>query len=398
MTTRARQEHVLYVLGGYPVLSETFVLNEIAGLRAGGTRVSVLAMKPGQPDSVDPAASGRYVVAGAPDLLTAGRAWTWWLTRHPWRCVKLVQRLISLRGSVGRFVALQLPQALRAAVEEPVDAVHVHFAWQASSMALYVGALLDAPVSVTVHADDLYLPSRDLAEKLALMDRVVTVCQFNADLIGERGYAISDLRIVPCGVDVPDEEPAPVRGADVLSVGRLVRKKGYPDLLDAFAVVARRRPDATLEIIGDGPLRSQLEDQIVALGLQDRVTLRGAAPHAEVLRRLAECTVFTLASRVDPWGSSDALPVAIREAMARGRPVVATDVAGIPETLDGVGWVTPTGDAQALAGALLEVIDDPAVAEQRGLAGRDRTLAHYTLDHTVQGMRTTLGLTTQTEA
>ena len=266
--------------------------------------------------------------------------------------------------------------------------MHTHFGWRATAPALYVSAMLRVPATATLHAADLYMPSRQLGRRLVQMQTVVTVCEFNVPLIEQLGVRREGVAIVPCGVET-DVPCCPVTEPDlVVSVGRLVDKKGFDVLVRAFRTVADRRPSARLQIVGDGPLRDDLAALVSELGLGAHVDLAGGMPHAEVLARIEAGAVFALSCRQLPNGDSDAMPVAIREAMVRARPVVATAVAGIPESVDEqVGWLVPSGDEDAVAAAVLEALTHPGEAAARGARGRERAQRDWSLDGCASQLR-----------
>ncbi|MBI2951481.1 glycosyltransferase family 4 protein, partial [bacterium] len=164
----------------------------------------------------------------------------------------------------------------------------------------------------------------------------------------------------------------------VASVGRLVPVKGHVHLIDALPEVLRRRPDAAVLIVGDGPMRRDLEDRARSLSVADRVRLPG---HREdVARVLGAADLFALPSL------NEGLGLALVEAMAMGLATVASRVGGVPEVvLDGeTGLLTPPGDAGALAGAILRLMDDPEARDRMGAAGRERARAHFSIERTVQ--------------
>ena len=192
---------------------------------------------------------------------------------------------------------------------------------------------------------------------------MVTVCNFNIGVLNGMGVSsVGDggVAMVPCGVAVPAADASritPNRGPDVVSVGRLIEKKGFDCLIRAVALVRDRLPNVQTMIVGEGPERPALTRLIAELGLENNVTLAGAKSHQETLELIETAKVFCLACRRDSNGDCDALPVVIREAMARAVPVVSTRVAGIPETIDEeVGWlVDPNAPAQ-LADAVMAAL------------------------------------------
>lgn len=385
---------IVYLLRHYPQLSQTFVRNEIAGLRALGHDVRVLSVKGSDTEHVDADWAGPY--DRWPSVLTADglRALAWWSTHHPLQTLRMLAAARAMGFSDHRRQALlEVPVvARRLADGGEVSAVHTHFAWPVSlEPTVLLARLLGARSSVTTHARDIYLPAPGLPRLLALVDRMVTVCCYNVAELQRTGLwpvGRAEPVVVPCGVEVSADPPEPRGGgAQVVSVGRLVEKKGFDDLIAAMAHVVHEAPGARLDIIGDGPRRCSLERQVARLGLDDVVTLRGAAPHAEVLHAIAGADVFALACRVDTDGDSDAMPVVIREAMARAVPVVTTEVAGISESVDdSVGWLVPQRDPVSLAAALTAALTHGGETAARGGRGRRRVEEAWTVAHTADAM------------
>ena len=170
-----------------------------------------------------------------------------------------------------------------------------------------------------------------------------------------------------------------------MSVGRLVAFKGFDDLIDACAQLARSRIDFVCDIIGDGPLRETLQAKIEQLDLSSRVNLLGSLSQGAVLEKLQAADIFALASTTDAQGATDVFPTVILEAMASARPVVSTRLAGIPElVVDGqTGMLAPPGDSTALAHALEQLLRDPELRLRFGHAGRARIEQHFRIEQTV---------------
>ena len=197
----------------------------------------------------------------------------------------------------------------------------------------------------------------------------------------EEGCPLDKIVVIPNGVDLGrfrnGAMAAPVSltelpaGPILGSVGRLSPKKGQATLLEAAALVLRRRPDAAFVLAGDGPQRAELGAHAERLGLNGQLRFLGLLEDPVPL--LARMSVFVLPSHME--GMSNAL----LEAMAAGRPVVATDVGGNREVvLDGVtGLLVPPRDSGRLAAALLALLEDPARAVRMGAAGRARVHAHF---------------------
>jgi glycosyltransferase involved in cell wall biosynthesis len=191
------------------------------------------------------------------------------------------------------------------------------------------------------------------------------------------------LRVVHHGTDISYFNPrarAPQPGS-IVSVGRLVPKKGYADLVRALELLALRGVGFRCEIFGDGPLRETLEAQVRAAGLVGRVTFAGSRVQPEIGDAYQRATVFVLAPVVTGDGDRDGIPNVLVEAMASQVPVVSTTVSGIPELIDdGVdGLLVPPSDPPSLADAIRRVLADPELAVSLGLAARRKVEREFDL-------------------
>jgi glycosyltransferase involved in cell wall biosynthesis len=163
----------------------------------------------------------------------------------------------------------------------------------------------------------------------------------------------------------------PPAGPMVLAVGGLTERKNPLSLLQAFARVRRGRPDALLALVGDGPLAAAVDAGVHRLGLDGAVIRPGAVPHHEVAGWVAACDLLAIVSRLEPLG------VAALEALAGGRPVVATRVGGVGEVVPdpGAGRLVDPMDPAAIASAILAVLDDPPAPEECRRAAEPHALA-----------------------
>jgi colanic acid/amylovoran biosynthesis glycosyltransferase len=377
---QVKPRRVIYVLFRYPQLSQTFVRDEIAALRNAGTDVTVLSLD--EPDSDTPPAewAGPYRQVRRPGNREAVVSLLWWLRRRPMGVARLLV-LAAREPTRRRYMLTRVPAMTRSLMSDSATHVHTHFAWDTATVTSAIAALLDVPATATVHAKDLYAqPAATVRRRLTRFEEVVTVCNFNVGYLQGSGTAGQDggppVRVIPCGVAVPDD-PAPHVTDDVVSVGRLIEKKGFDVLLRALAALGGGWEQAT--IVGDGPERGRLEALAQELGLSGRVRFAGALPHAEALAHIAAARVFCLPARPAPDGDSDAMPVVIREAMARAVPVVATRLAGIPESVDEeVGWLADPGSVTSLTTALRAALSDEGERDRRGRQARDRAARLWT--------------------
>jgi glycosyltransferase involved in cell wall biosynthesis len=275
-----------------------------------------------------------------------------------------------------------------------VDHVHVHFANRAAHTAMFLKEISGIPFSVTAHGQDFMkdLGNDDLLREIcAAAEFVAAETDYSRDLLRQRcPDSAAKIHRVYNGMDLtrfpaPDYEASINHAPRIVSIGRLVTFKGFEYLIDACAELARQDLDFSCEIIGDGPLRGDLETRIRKLNLSDRVHLRGSLSQGAVLEKLKSADIFALASVTDAQGASDVFPTVIIEAMAAARPVVSTRLAGIPESVvhGETGLLVPPEDTMALAEALGQFIEDAKLRLHYGRAGRARIEQHFRIEHTV---------------
>ncbi len=274
-----------------------------------------------------------------------------------------------------------------------VHHVHVHFANRAAHTALFLKEISGIPFSVTAHGQDFMkdLGSDDLLREICVAAEFVAAeTDYSRDLLRQRcPNSAAKIHRVHNGIDL-ERFPAPRscngnRIPRIVSVGRLVPFKGFDDLIDACAELARRRIDFVCDIIGDGPRRETLQAKIEQLDLSSRVNLLGSLSQGAVLEKLQAAQIFALASTTDAQGATDVFPTVILEAMASARPVVSTRLAGIPElVVDGqTGMLAPPGDSTALAHALEQLLRHPELRLRFGDAGRARIEQDFRIEQTV---------------
>lgn len=355
---------VAYLLKRFPRLSQTFVLDELLALERSGLDLVVLARR----GSDEPLQHARVSDLRAPvHLLAPGDA--------PVRPDAVARRLRELE----------------------VDHVHAHFATWASATAAAAAPLAGVPFSFTAHATDLYRADVDvdaLAARVAAARFVVTVTDDNRRWLqarlDERGRSGRVLRLYN-GMDL-DRLPrsrTPRATRRLVAVGRLVEKKGFDDLLGALALLEAAGCPLELDLVGEGPLRPQLERRVAELGLGGAVRLLGALPQEEVLDRVRAATALVLPAVVAADGDRDALPTVVLEAMALGTPVVSTRVSGIPEMVehDRSGLLVEQRDRAALADAVRRLVGEPALGERLADAARARVEERFSLAANVAELR-----------
>jgi colanic acid/amylovoran biosynthesis glycosyltransferase len=365
----------------YPALSETFVVNEILTLHRIGHEVTVETAAWAEHAMPVPEAVPVHCwdEDGVP---RRARNVAWLIARHPLGCARdLLDRRRWSREEEVRPLRALAPAARRIA-ERGDTHLHAHFAAGVALDALRLGRLLGLRYSVTAHAYEIYREPRNLPEKLGRAALATGECEYSVrDLraLVDDGHA-ERVQVVTMGVDHAQfrrRTPYP-GGRSVLAVGRLVEKKGFRHLIDAAA----RVPLDRLTIVGDGPLRAELETQARELGLEGIVHFAGARRAAGVRDALEDADVVVISAVPVADGDRDVLPLIAGEALAMEVPVIASDFVGLPEVVhEPWGRLVPPADADALARALADVLDRPP--DERvamGRAGREFVVATRDLE------------------
>ena len=293
---------------------------------------------------------------------------------------------------------LRLYQAIYLGLRMQRDGLqhlHAHFAGMAARTAYWVGQFFGIPFSFTAHANNIFAP-RDFVVSLSkLVDAaaaVVTVSDYAASDLKARfpGSATKVQRIYN-GVDLSRfHPPDPGSGTPaIVSIGRLIEKKGFADLISACALLTSRRRRFVCEIIGEGPLEETLLAQIASADVAGCVRLVGPQTQEQIALRLAHATIFVLPCTREADGGMDNLPTVIMEAMAAGLPVISTPLGGIPEMVEHevTGELVPERDPVAICAAMERLISDPERARRLGDKSRQTAQEKFSIERSGRELR-----------
>jgi glycosyltransferase involved in cell wall biosynthesis len=369
------------ILKGYPRISESFISAEILLLESLGLEIEICSLRQPResfthehvkhikaPVTYTP----EYVLPHCRTLARANRALFGRLGSHYARCLRgALKRAAQRRDPATVRHFLQAGYLSQTCLSKPSIAhIHAHFCHTPASVALFASELLGVPFSFTAHAKDIYTSEPDqLARKISRARFVVTCTRYNAQYLRRLSDALgctTPIHTIYHGIDTrlfhPEGPPPPGPPFRILSVGRLVEKKGYDDLLEALGILERQGVDFEFFHIGSGELEWPLRSMVEKRRLAHRVTMLGTRPHSEVLAHYGKAHCFALACKVAPNGDRDGIPNVLVEAMATGLPVVATRVSAIPELVqDGLtGTLVAPQDPKALAAALKDVLAFPS--------------------------------------
>lgn len=385
---------IAYLFERFPSFGQTFCYREVTELRQ-GVDVSVFSIRrPSDEPAEDWDAEivrgvtylpeEKELLAEIEQLARAGRI--------PEKAVRAIQewdrRPDFLRLYQAAFVGARLQ-------ESGVKRVHAHFAGMAARTAYWIREFFEIDFSFTAHANDIFAP-RDFAIGLTNLFEtaklIVTVSDFAVAQLQKRfPRDAAKIHRVYNGIQVgqftrADFKSEPPR---ILSVGRLIEKKGFSDLISACAKLKNAGLDFRCEIIGEGPLEESLRVQIRDNGLQDCVQMTGSATQSQINQRLAAANVFALPCVTTADGEMDNLPTVIMEAMAAGLPIVSTTLAGIPEMVQprANGELVSLGNVDQLAAAIDSILSNPARAKGFGERSRELAVEKFSVEKNVGALR-----------
>jgi glycosyltransferase involved in cell wall biosynthesis len=382
------------IVKGYPRLSETFIAQELLALERHGFSIDIWSLR--QPTDGAVHALNRAVRAKPhylPEYLyqEPGRVLRGFLhaMRLPGFSPMMRVFLRDLRRDFTANRGRRLGQACVLARELPADIahLHVHYLHTPGSVARYASLLTGRGFSFSAHAKDIWTtPDWEKREKIADAHWGVTCTRQGFDeltrVAEEKDRARLALVYHGIGPDRMPQAPASRPGRDgsdpddpvvLLSIGRLVAKKGFETLLEAAAKLPREL-NWRATIIGTGALREELSRRAAAIGLANRVSFAGAVAQDQVVAALRAADLFVLPCREGEKGDRDGLPNVILEAASQGLAILSTTYAAVPEFIENglQGVLVAPDDPSALSSALAALINSPAQRSALGNAAREK--------------------------
>lgn len=384
---------IAYVVSEYPKVSHSFIRREILALERCGWYILRVAMRGWDTILVDPSdlqerSKTLFVLEGGAWLLAAATLMA--LLKAPGRfftaftlAVQMMHR--SDRPFVWHLIYLaeacwMLPHLER----QRIDHLHAHFGTNPAEVAMLASVLVGGTYSLTVHGPEEFdrAPSINLREKIRRAELVVAISSFGRSqlfrLVDQESW--DKIQVVHCGIDgafTQETEGDSSRARRLVCVGRLCEQKGQLLLVKAAALLAAEGQEFELVLVGDGEHRPLIEALIRRLGLASYVRITGWATAEQVRDEILAARALVLPS------FAEGLPVVLMEAMALGRPVLTTYVAGIPElVVDGqTGWLFPAGSVDDMVTAMRACLQCPEEElERMGRAARTRAINRHDID------------------
>jgi len=385
-----------YIIASFPMLSETFVVNDIRGLEALGHDVSAVAL-----GSADPATAGNpnYAIKGRTIRVKGLQPPIWRKVQKLYARQKLMRKYGTSFQSAYESRPEGMPEdlwtdrltwdaALDQLDHEQFDFLYVHFATRQLLLGYHASRMLQLPLAVTLQAHDIFTnPLTHLfPQLLGQCEFVVTVSHYNREEILRLAPNLDPARVhvLANGIDVERFRPgyhephAPFRFA---ATGRLVEIKGFHVLVEAAGLLAGRRKDFVVRVVGEGHLRESLERRIGELGIGEQFQLLGKKDASFLQEWLPQQDCFALPCVIAKDGNRDGMPLALREGMACGLPALSTQLLGLHETVsEGTGYLVKADDAAALAEGMERMMNlSPAEHGAMARAARAKAEAEFSL-------------------
>jgi glycosyltransferase involved in cell wall biosynthesis len=381
-----------YIFERFPSFTQTFCVREIEQLDRMGLRPMIFSIRDSRDEAIkhfpEEMIERVHFLPPREQLVSLVKSWK---DGHELpRAAALVLRHWGERPDKARvYEAAYIAKIMRDIGTEAPKHVHSHFAGIGARTCWWLRKFTGVSYSFTAHANDIFckpedetVPFPSLFDEAAL---IVTVSDYTAAQLRERfPLAAKRVRRVYNGMDLEPFKAARAAAdrsrsaGGILSVGRLIEKKGYAHLIAACALLRDQGVTFKCRIVGEGPLEQSLKDEIGRMKLEQHVELTGPLGMDEIRRLLVEETqVFALACATESDGGKDNLPTVLMEAMAASLPCVSTRVAGVPEmVIDGVtGLICDEAQVEKFAQHLKTLLGDLAKCEAMGRAG----LAHAEL-------------------
>jgi colanic acid/amylovoran biosynthesis glycosyltransferase len=388
-----------YVAQVFPHLTMTFVYREVLALRAAGLDIQTFSTwKPKLSELSGEAkdlVKGTFYIFPLNDWLRFLLNHVWYLLTRPrrylgalWFCLTREHKTLQnrLRTFYHFFEAVHLAKEVE---RRNIKHLHVHFALNATTMALVVSRLTDITFSFTAHANDIFANPILLPEKIRASRFIIAISKYNIRFLHNRVPAQETIRkthLVHCGIDVQKFSPLSHRPHNdrpiILAVGRLIEKKGYPYLIKACRILADQGYNFRCLIAGGGPQESLLKQMIAEHDLSDYVSLLGAVFQEHLRDYLGKADVFALPCVVGSDGDMDGIPNTLMEAMAMEIPTVSTTISGIPELIEDrkTGLLVPPQDEVSLAKAIATLLEDRELRSTLGKAGRAKVVEEFEIE------------------
>jgi glycosyltransferase involved in cell wall biosynthesis len=379
-----------FFVKGYPRLSETFIAQEILLLEKKGYPIAIFSLKGAREKTQQSIvaqikATVTYLPEGKNYYFDFFKSHSLLLLSQPVAYLRSFMTALSLKifaqsaQPFKRFTQAVYLVANKIIDRETFQHLHSHFMHDPTEVTYFISKLTGITYSISAHAIDIYtLPQKVIRERVAASQFLMTCTTYNWNFLRSLDPAQSaKIHRVYHGIDLARFLPTPISLSlkpvtHLLSVGRLVEKKGYKTILQALKILKDRGLSFHYTIVGEGDESAEIKQLCQQLGLSPHVTFTGAIPQEKILEVMKIRPLFICGSEEAENGDRDGIPNTLAEAMAMQLPIVATLVSGIPELCEHNvnSLLVPQRSPQEMANSIQTLIDDPALAERLALQSR----------------------------
>jgi colanic acid/amylovoran biosynthesis glycosyltransferase len=395
---------IAFFVDQFPSLSETFILNQITGLIDRGHEVDIYCDRPGDRTKMHPEVTKYQLLARTySTVIPRNPLWRWLkgfglLLSNFWRSPQTIFQTLnfwqfnpSLYGEPAEFLK-PLYLALPCLNQPSYDIIHCHYGRNGLKAALLKDlGVIQGKITVVFHGNDisryLQIHGEDIYDYLfSCADLLMPISQHWQNKLISLGCDPSKIMVHHMGIDchkfVPTPKPQEQTKKLIISVARLVEKKGLADGIAAVAQLGKTANQLVYYIIGDGVLRSQLTQQIEQLGVTEQIKLLGWLEQSELRQLISQADILLAPSVTSKNGDCEGIPVSLMEAMAQSIPVVSTCHSGIAELVEDevAGYLVPERDVQALGSKLDQLLASAELRQKMGIAGRERVIKDYNIE------------------
>lgn len=392
-------EKIAYILDEFPKLSETFIAREILGLKNAKIDLQIISMKYGIekfiPNEIKDIVKATIYL---PHLLSINvlLVHLCFFLKNPIKYLYIYFYLlirshrnfrVFIRTIYHFGIGVYLSKIVKA---KGIKHIHAHLASGPTTVALVISKILNIPFSFTAHAVDIYADAIMLKEKLKQAKFIVTCTEFNKRYLLSLYNCKEKIHMIYHGIPMEGNGRQTlniyIQGLTIepliLSVGRLVEKKGFPYLIEAAKILKGRGYKFKCIIVGDGTEYNKLNKLVKNYNLDKIVILTGALPFDEIMKLYKKASIFVLPCIIASNNDRDGIPNTILEAMAFGIPVISTEISGIPEVIEDMktGLLIKEKDPDALAEAIERLIKDETLRDKLGKNGRAKVIERFDIE------------------
>ncbi|SFH45343.1 Glycosyltransferase involved in cell wall bisynthesis [Halorubrum aquaticum] len=382
---------ILYYVGTYPMLSESFIINEIHELKKRGHNVAVFALAKSNESithekhrKIDiPTYYGEISYSDFHQLASRKILnMTFNSPRHVFKSsfsIKRVLHTLLLGKKCSDFIEK---------LDFEIDVIHGHFAKETRLGEIHAAKYHDKPCVVTAHAVEIFkeLDNRQIKEICDAMNQVIVPTRYNKQYLRNQVGIQNSISVIPATTEVDKFKYNGCKiNNRILTVGRLVEKKGYKYAINSIERLVSNGYDLEYHIIGDGEDKQKLRNQINEYGIQDNVSILGNVSDERLRSEFNEANIFVLPCVVAKDGDRDAMPVVLKEAMASRTACISTTISGIPEliTNEDNGILVPPRNTNALTEAIEDLLTNPDKVDQISKKGQETVEEQFDISDSV---------------